>query len=1105
MNLLPLGILFPPLKKVLLIMKLMLAFTLFFSLNLAANGYGQQRVNIKAKKIAVAEVLTSIEKQTNYRFLYNSDLAELKNTVSINSKNATIKEVLPVLLMGTALTYQMMDNNLIVIKEDPAIVKDVIVTGQVLDNNGAPLAGVSVLVKGTTIGTTTDADGNFTISVPNANSVLVFSSVGFTEQEYPLNGATTVTIAMTASQQMMDQVVVIGYGTQRKRDLTGSIASVKGEDIAKMPNTNPISSLQGKVAGLTVTNSGSPGAAPVVRVRGINSTNSASPLYVVDGILQDNIDFLNPGDIESIDVLRDPSSIAIYGLRGANGVIAVTTKKAARGQTRINLQSSVGMQRVTNKIAVTDAAGFKKLYDAQLANLNASPFDYTNYTANTDWQSLILRNAMLTNHSLSVSNSGEKSTTYLNVGYNNQDGVVKYGNYQRFIARLNEEIRFNDNIKVGGDVTGTYWTMKPTSVSLNNAIWAVPIVPIQYDDNTYYSMPSFQRIQVGNPIAALNRGNGTSLPKGYRFVGSLFAEIKLIKDLTLKSVVYTDLGFNNSRSYSPLPFRFINLGESGGPTDTTIERNIKTSVSQSQAEYRKFQQDHTLTWDKNIGDGHRMTAMAGFTSVSESTTAISGNRRDTTVNVPNDPDYWYLNVINSAANPGTFDGTGGKSALVGMFGRINYAYKNKYLLNATVRRDGSSKFAPENRWGTFGSVGVGWVVSDENFFSDVDKINFLKLRAAWGKIGNSNGVADNLYLPGISNASTAIFGDNVYTAIQAAYIPDPNLHWEVVRGIDFGLELRALDNRLNTEINLYDRTTTDILTQLPIPNDSRFFFTNLGKITNRGIEITAGWNERIGEDFTYGISSNFSYNKNVVNSIGDNINFQILGNGGVNKTETGKSIGYFYGYRQTGIYQTTADLDKIPSMANSLPGDVAFADVNGDGIISPDDRTYLGTPFPPYSFGSSLNLGYKGFDFLIEGQGVAGNKIYTQRRTAIFAPLNYESNRLNAWTSPGSTNIEPILDNSRGNNYLFSSYYLEPGDYLRLRTVQVGYNFNRDWLDRTFIRQARVYLSGQNIKTWSRVTGYSPEAPLGSILGGGADNGIYPVPATYTLGVNLTF
>ncbi|WP_018626876.1 TonB-dependent receptor [Niabella aurantiaca] len=1085
-------------------MKLTMLFLLFFTFHIHASGFGQQRIHLKVKKTELAAVLRSIEEKTSYRFLYNNDLPALRSKVTLNAKAATIEEILPMLFFYTDITYRQMANNLIVIKADPLARKDVTVSGTVTDSSGAPLSGVSVQVKGTTIGTATNTEGSFTLSVPEANSILVFTAVGYDEQEYPLNGQKTVQIQMQASQKLMDQVVVIGYGTARKRDLTGSVASISGEEVAKAPNLNPLSSLQGKVAGLTISNSGSPGAAPTVRIRGVNSTNSAAPLYVVDGILQDNIDFLNPADIETIDVLRDPSSIAIYGLRGANGVIAITSKKAARGQTRIQVQSSVGIQKVTNKIDVTDAAGFKKLYTAQLANLNAQPFDFKNFTANTDWQNLILRKALMQNHTVSVSNSGEKSTTLFSLGYNNQEGVVKNSAYERVVLRLNQELRINKNIKIGGDITGTYWNLEPTAVSLNNAIWAVPIVPVQADADTYYSMPSFQRVQVGNPVAALNRGDGTSINRGYRFLGSIFAEIKFLQNFTFKSIFYTDLGFNNTRSYSPLPYRYININETGAP-DTTFDNTARTSVSQSQAEYRKFQQDYTLTYDKNFGGVHRVTAMAGLTSVSESNTAIDGNRRDTTVVVPNDPDYWYLNVINGNSNPGTFNGTGGKNNILGAFGRVSYAYKNKYLVNATIRRDGSSKFAPENRWGNFGSVGVGWVASEEPFFEGITGIDFLKLRGAWGKIGNANGFANNLWQPGISNASTAVFGDNIYTAIQAAYIPDPDLHWEVVRGIDLGLDIRALESRLSAEVNLYDRTTSDILTQLPIPNDSRFYFTNLGKITNRGIEVSMGWNDHITEDFTYAINANFSYNKNEVNSIGDNINFQILGNGGVNKTETGKSIGYFYGYKQVGIYQTTADLTRMPALSNSLPGDIAYADVDNDKVITPDDRTYLGTPFPPYNFGSSITLGYKGFDFQIDGQGVAGNKIYTQRRVAQFAPLNYESNRLNAWTTAGSTNIEPILDNSRGNNYLFSSYYLEPGDFFRLRLLQLGYTFNTRLLERTFIKAARIYLSGQNVKTWSKVTGYSPEAPIGSITGGGADNGTYPVPAIYTFGVNVTF
>ncbi len=979
----------------------------------------------------------------------------------------------------------------------------VTVTGAVTDNQNKPLSGVSVSVKGTTKGVATDFSGNYSISAPG-NGILVFSYIGYTTLEESIGGKNAISVTLRPAEGSMETVVVVGYGTQKKRDLTGSVSSVKGDELAKMPATNPISSLQGKVPGLTISNSGRAGSSPVVRIRGVNSTNSASPVYVVDGVLHDNIDFLNPADIESIDVLRDPSSIAIYGLRGANGVIAVTSKKALRGQTRINLTSSVGVQTVQDKIDITDAEGFKKLYTAQLANLNATPFDYTNYTANTNWQDLVLQNALITSSNLSLSNSGEKSTTYLNIGYTDQDGVLKYDNFKRYLVRLNEEIRFNDHIKVGGDMSGYHFINNPPAASITNALWAAPIAPVQFDERTYYSMPSFQRAQVGNPIAALNRGNRNSIEKGYRLVGSLFAEIKFLKSFTWRSTVYTDLAFVTGRSYAQLPYSFINLGEGTAATNTTFDNSATTSVTQEQAESRRFQQDHTLTFDKKLGDGHGLNAVAGFTTIYSNNSFVNGTRRDTLVNIPDSPDFWYLGITN-VNNPISNGGGGGESSIVGAFARVGYNYNGKYLLNATVRRDGSSKFAPQNRWGTFGSVGAGWVVSDENFFSNIKKIDFLKIRGAWGLTGNANGFADNLYRPGISNASTAIFGDNIYTSIQAAYIPDPNLHWETVRGIDVGLDVRAFSNRFNTEITFYNRTTTDILTGVTLPNETRSYFTNLGKITNKGIEVNTGWADKIGKNFTYRLSANFSYNKNEVNSIGDNFNFSIIGNGGANLTTTGQSIGYFYGYTQTGIYQSTADLTKQPAMPNSLPGDVAYADINGDGAITTADRGYIGSPFPPYNYGGSFSLGYKGFDFEIEAQGAAGHKIYTQRRTATFAVLNYESNRLNAWTTPGSNNVEPVLDNTRGNNFLMSTYYLEPGDFLRLRTLQLGYTFSRDALSKIGIQKARIYISGQNIKTWSEVTGYSPEPLIGSILGGGADNGAYPVPAVYSFGINLTF
>ncbi len=770
-----------------------------------------------------------------------------------------------------------------------AFAQDVTVRGKVTDaQSGETLIGVSVLVKGTTIGTQTDLNGDYTISAPTGG-ILVFTYLGFISQEVAVNGRTTVNVSLEVSAQALEQVVVVGYGTQRKRDLTGSITSVKGSDIEKSPNTNPVSSLQGKVAGLTVVNSGTPGAAPTIRIRGVNSTNSANPIFVVDGVIQTNIDYVNPADIESMEVLKDPSSTAIFGIQGGNGVIVVTTKRAAKGETRIAFQSNTGIQTVPNQIDVVDAEGFRKLYTAQLANLNATPFDYTNYTANTDWQDLVLRSAVITNNNLSISNSGEKSTTLVNLGYSNQNGVLRNSGFQKYTARLNEEIRLNRNLRVGADLTGFHFVSNPADVSLNNVLWAAPIVPVQLDENTYYSMPSFQRAQVGNAIANLNRTDGTSINKGYRAIGNIFGELTFLKQFKLRSAFYTDLGFNGGRSYNPLPFSFINLGEGSIPTTTTFDNTVKTSVSQNQQEFRKFQQDHTLTYDTSFNNIHKFTALGGFTTLYEGSTTLSGSRRDTSLNIPNSEDFWYLGIVNNSNPAASVGGGGGESSQMSYFGRVNYAFRDKYLLNVTVRRDGISKFAPENRWGTFGSVGLGWVVSDEGFFDNVKKVDFLKLRSAWGTLGNAQGFGNNLYLPGLNTSVVGVFGDNVYPSVIPAYIPDPNLHWEVIRGFDVGLEMKAFDYRLSADIALYNRTTKDIITSVDLPNQPLNLLTNLGTISNRGIEVSFGWNDKIGENFTYSISPNFSYNQNKVESIGDNFNFQLTGNGGANRTVSGGS------------------------------------------------------------------------------------------------------------------------------------------------------------------------------------------------------------------------
>jgi TonB-linked SusC/RagA family outer membrane protein len=1105
-------------SKHMLIMRMIIVLLTASCLQLSASGFSQP-VTLSVKNASLESVLRKVKKQTGYDFFLDTRLLKQVKNVSLEVKNAPLEKVLQLCFEDQPVGYRISDQTIIITeKPTPAVVMPEAVTvpslpppidisGKVTDASGAPLENVAVAIKGAGRGTNTNTAGEWRLTGVDDRATLVFSFVGYTTQEIAVNGRTSISVSLVQEQTQLEQVVVIGYGTQRKRDVTGSITTVKGDDIAKMPASNPVSSLQGKVAGLTIVNSGQAGASPTVRIRGVNSTNNSDPLYVVDGVFQTNIDYLNPADIESIEVLRDPSSIAIFGLQGGNGVIVVTTKRAPRGRTRVAFQSQVSLQHVNNKIKVTDAAGFRKLYTAQLANLNAAPFDYTNYTANTDWQSLIMRDAIQTNNNLSISNNGEKSSTLFNIGYNNQDGVLKYDNFQKYIVRLNEEIRINSNIRVGGDITGFHWTQQPSAAGLNNALWAAPIVPVQVDANTYYSMPSFQRAQVGNPVATLNRNTGNAIIKGYRFIGSVFGEVKFLQHYTFKSSFYTDLGFNSRRSYTPLPYTFVNLGEGATPTTTTFDATARTSVGQAQAEFRKFQQDHTLTYDNTFGD-HRVTALAGFTTLYAGSTSLDANRRDTLLNIPNDPDFWYINIA-GANNPGTYGGSGGEEAYMSYLARVNYTFKNRYMLNLTYRRDGSSKFAPSQRWGNFYSAGAGWVISDEAFADkSINKVfNYMKLRAAWGQVGSALGTGTNLFLPVLNTSSVGVFGNNVYSSVSPDYVPDPNLHWEVVNGFDLGLEFRTFKNKLTTDINFYNRTTKDILTFITLPGtagDYRYY-TNLGNISNKGIELSLGWRDGIGRDFTYNITGNFSYNKNNVESIGDNINFQLIGNGGVNKTETGQSIGYFYGYRQTGIYQSTADMDKVARMSNSLPGDIAYEDVNGDGTITPADRTYLGSPFPTFNFGFNISLAYKGFDAILEGQGVAGNKIYTQRRTATFAVLNYETNRLNAWTGAGTSNVEPILDNTRANNFLFSSYYLEPGDYFRIRTVQFGYTFGERTFSSIGVKQFRIYLSGQNLFTFTKATGYTPEVSMSSPIASGADNGTYPLPAVYSFGLNVTF
>jgi TonB-linked SusC/RagA family outer membrane protein len=974
-----------------------------------------------------------------------------------------------------------------------ALAQTRVVTGKVTsadETGGFP--GASVLVQGTNKGVSTDMEGNYSLEVGPEENTLVFSFVGYKTQTVDITNRDVVDVVLEADATNLDEVVVIGYGTQRKRDLTGSIVSIKGAEIADKPNGNPLNSLQGKVAGVTITNSGTAGASPTIRIRGVGSIANTNPLYVVDGILLDNIDFINPADIESMEILKDASSLAIYGMQGANGVVIITTKKAKVGQTNINFNSYAGFQQVTNKIDVTNAEEYKMLYNEELSNQAKPAYDFSNYTADTDWQDEILRSALIMNYSLGISSATERHQTSFSINYFKQDGVVKYDSYSRYTAHLRDEFTINKHVKVGGDITLNRWTRDPQTADLNNAIWAVPVYAPRNENGIFNVAPDYQRAQVGNPVARMEIFKDKTISEGYRVVGSAFVELKFLKSFTYKSVFYTDLGFNKSRSY---------VGKySYGPNNETIVSDI-SQVSQQNSTFTTWQMDHTLTYANTFGD-HDITVLAGITQQYRGDDFISGTRQGKDpLSIPDDPDLWYLNI---GDNDPTRTNAGGanEETYASFLFRANYAFKNKYLLNLSYRRDGTSKFNPFNRWDNFGSVGAGWVITEESFFN-LDAINFLKIKASWGKLGNAK-IGNYKYYPVLNTGVAGVFGENVYPAAVPAYIPNPNIRWEGARGTDVGFEA-IFFNKLTADFSYYNRETTDILVEIQIPGaiGADLSQINAGTILNKGIEIQLGWNDTFLSDWNYSVSGNLTTTHNEVTAIGDNEGYNIIQ--GNSRTELGHPVGAFFGYVQEGIFQSQEEIDASPQAGTGVkPGDIRYKDINKSGTFDDKDRTFIGSPIPDVAYGISLSLGYKGFAVGIDFQGVAGNEIYRQRATNTFAPLNYEANRLDRWVGPGTSNHEPIMNNARTNNFLPSTYFLDKADYFRIRNISLSYDLPVTLLEKVKIKSAKVYINAQNVFTFTKATGYSPEVG-GSPLSFGVDNGVYPIPASYTLGVNLNF
>lgn len=977
------------------------------------------------------------------------------------------------------------------------------VTGVVTDSQNEPLIGASILIQGTSTGTITDLDGQYSITAA-PEDVLEYSYVGMLKQDIRVGQQSVINVVLKDDSQMLAETVVIGYGSAKKRDLTGSITNIKGEEIANKPATNPLSSLQGKIAGVQIVNNGRAGDDPEIRIRGTNSINGYKPLYIVDGLFNDNISFLNPEDIESMEILKDPSSLAIFGVRGANGVIIITTKKAKEGQTRVNINTSFGWKSVVDKIDMVNADQFKELYNEQLRNEEAGLFDFNNWNADTDWQDQIFQSGFITNNNISITGASQTHSFYLGVGYSYEQGNIKHEKFSKVTINASNEYKLTDNFKVGFQFNGARFL--PTDAKqVLAAIRTTPVAPVYNEEyGLYVALPEFQKAQMNNPMVDVSLKANTTKAENYRASGSVYGELNFLKHFTARAGFSMDFGSNNGRTYTPIQKVY----------DPTVAGSVatlgtgKTEISQFKQNETKVQSDYVVTYTNSFGDNtHNLTATAGFTTYYNSLSRLDGARKQGVgLVIPNDPDKWFVSIGDAAT--ATNESTQWERTTLSMLARVIYNYKGKYLFNGSFRRDGSSAFSyTGNQWQNFYSVGAGWLMSEEEFMKGISWLDMLKLKGSWGTLGNQN--LDRAYPaePLLENAYSAIFGKPsiIYPGYQLAYLPNPNLRWEKVEAWEAGFETNMLRNRLHLEGVFYKKNTKDLLATVPGISGTIPGIGNLGEIRNSGVELAATWRDQIG-DWGYSVSANLTTVSNKVESLVQDGYSIIAGDKSQSYTMAGYPIGYFYGYKVDGVYQSPADIAASPTntLATVTPGDLKFADVDGSGDITAEDRTIIGDPTPNLTYGLSLGVSYKNWELSVEMMGQGGNQIFRTWDNYTFAQFNYMAQRLDRWHGEGTSNSQPLLNTKHSINRENSEYYIEDGSFFRIRNLQLAYSFDKTLISKVRLQALKMYFNIQNLKTWKHNTGYTPELG-GSAIAFGVDNGSYPVPAVYTFGINLTF
>ncbi len=1094
-------------------------------------------VTIKTDNNTLLQIFKLVESQTAFSFAYDENEVDVSQKMIVKTGQRLLSSLLDNISTQTGLKFIQKNFTIIVNGKSPGLEKNkanqklITVKGVVNDANGNPLAGATVAVKGTNISILTDAQGSFSLTI-SENAVLVISYVGYKSKEVAVNGQSVLQINIDELNKSLDEVIVVGYQTQKRSEITGAVSKVNAEDIAKLPVGNVDQALQGKAAGVRITQStGQPGEGVAVRIRGVGTINDNNPLFIIDGIpTKDGINFLSPNDIESITVLKDAASAAIYGARSANGVIVITTKSGKKGKPQFNYSGYAGFQTHGDLPKMTNTAEYVELYNEAVVNdnmditnptLKRKPIPDTIDMADTDWLDAIFQKGIITSHQLSVTGGNDKTLYYISGNYFRQDGIILNSWYERYSMRAKLNIDLTSKLSIANNINLSYSDKNIIGSSgdgyggnggsvVRYALFRTPPIPVYNPDGTYTDLPEYPNFfgDGYNPVALAEKADNKE--KQYRVFGDFYLEYKITRELKFKTDVGMDVIITNAKRFDE------NYG-----TDLRINNPSRLTVST--ATNLNFIWGNTLRYNKTFNGVHNVNAIIGTEAISNKNTIHGGSDHNFPEQIPN---LRFLGNGLSISSQGVFEGEQ-RWALFSIFGNVNYGYDNRYLASFNVRRDGSSRFAEANRYGTFFSGSAGWNIHNEKWLQDnIPSVSKLRLRASFGQLGNQD-IGNYPWASIIGRGYNYVFGEpqasnSGYTIAKRG---NENVRWESSTQTDVGLEIGVLNDRLNFTADYFIKKTSDMLIPVPLPligGSAAPPTVNAGDVENKGFEFELKY-RNYDNRLRYDLNANFATLKNTVTSLSDGS--PIPGgriDNGVDATLTtvGQPIGSFYLLEMEGIFQNDADIFKNAYQGPYIrPGDVKFKDQNADGIIDEKDRKFLGSAIPKFTYGFTANLEYGNFDLSVFFQGSYGNKLYLQVNHDIegfYRAFNLTQRVYDErWTGEGTSNTMPRVSwLGSTNNKTPSSRFLEDGSYVRLKNLQIGYNFPQQLVRKWHIKGLRIYVTGQNLLTFTKYTGLDPEMHTSDNLNSetyrgdvaaGIDWGTYPSARSYIAGVNLNF